>query len=229
MGRRRGVSEVASSHHLAREFSSSEYAKTIQGLLRENRRISIWRRKNGCTNAWWRWLTRIVESAHDVSDGGLAVAIVESVSAGKLARRMAFDSFAPAEYALFGESGARAIVSTNQPQLARVMEIAAKCKVGARRNRRGRAGRSPASNKWSALRRGRSVRTERNLGGRAGTITAERSLRTNELAYLDDHFHDECGVFGIFGRGSREAYLSGALRAAASRPGIRRDCFQRRP
>ena len=75
-----------------------------------------------------------MESAHDVSDGGLAVAIAESAFGGEdFTARIAFDSFAPAEYALFGESGARAIVSTKPTVLARVMEIAAKCKVGARR------------------------------------------------------------------------------------------------
>ena len=77
---------------------------------------------------------RAVDSAHDLSDGGLAVAIAESAFGSEdFTARIALDSFAPAEYALFGESGARAIVTAKPTALARVMEIAAKYKVGARR------------------------------------------------------------------------------------------------
>ena len=35
---------------------------------------------------------------------------------------------------------------------------------------------------------------------------------TNKLAFADDHFHDECGVFGVFGHpeAANLAYLSRA-------------------
>ena len=50
--------------------------------------------------------------------------------------------------------------------------------------------------------------------------SANDSLLADEA---DDHFHDECGVFGIFGRQDAAAdRRARAARAAASRPGSRR-------
>src|SRR4029077_13314318 len=40
-------------------------------------------------------------------------------------------------------------------------------------------------------------------------IARSQRLMTNKLAFADDHFHDECGVFGVFGHeeASKLAYL----------------------
>jgi len=83
-----------------------------------------------------------VQSAHDVSDGGIAVAIAEScfASAGgrpevkALAAKITLShatSGEPAEFALFGERGARAIVSVKPSLVARVLETARQYTVAA--------------------------------------------------------------------------------------------------
>ena len=133
-----GADDAASARSLetlSREFSSSEYAKTIHGIVAgapPDIDLAAEKRLQDCLVALAA--DRVVESAHDLSDGGLAVAIAESAFGGEdFTARVALDSFAPAEYALFGESGARAIVTSKVTSLARVMEIAAKYSVGARR------------------------------------------------------------------------------------------------
>jgi phosphoribosylformylglycinamidine synthase II len=133
-----GADDAASARSLetlSREFSSSEYAKTIHGIVAgapPDIDLAAEKRLQDCLVALAA--DRAVESAHDLSDGGLAVAIAESAfGSDDFTARIALDSFAPAEYALFGESGARAIVTAKVTSLARVMELAAKYSVGARR------------------------------------------------------------------------------------------------
>ena len=85
-------------------------------------------------------------SAHDVSDGGLAVTLAEScfgadaLSINVLSADVSLGGTtdgahenAPAEAALFGERGARAVVSLSPASLARVNEIAAQYKVNTQR------------------------------------------------------------------------------------------------
>jgi len=127
------------------EFSSSEYARTVArivggtppkiDLAAESRLI-------GALAALAN--ENILASAHDLSDGGLAVAVAESVFAagersdaerGKeiaLSASVAFEADAPAEIALFGEAGARAIVSAPQGSLAHLLALAAQYKVAGR-------------------------------------------------------------------------------------------------
>jgi phosphoribosylformylglycinamidine (FGAM) synthase-like enzyme len=80
-----------------------------------------------------------------VSDGGLAVTLAESCfGADALSAPLSVDvslggttdgarENAPAEAALFGERGARAVVSLSPASLARVNEIAAQYKVNTQR------------------------------------------------------------------------------------------------
>jgi phosphoribosylformylglycinamidine (FGAM) synthase-like enzyme len=86
---------------------------------------------------------RAVLSAHDVSDGGLAITLAECCfdSAGEDATCLSADTtidfgkseaYEPAEAALFGERGGRVIVSVAPPSLARVTAIAAQCNVQAK-------------------------------------------------------------------------------------------------
>jgi phosphoribosylformylglycinamidine synthase II len=119
------------------EFSSSEYAKTTQGIVggvppaidlaAEKRLIECLVSLAGAG---------LILSAHDVSDGGLAVTIAEScfasegLSADVNARS---DAGEPAEVALFGEKGARAVVSLSPASLARLDTVAAQYGVAANR------------------------------------------------------------------------------------------------
>jgi len=92
---------------------------------------------------------RRVQSAHDISDGGLAVTLAESCFASLGAGLQAGSSPAasgtahigaianlgddslPAESVLFGERGARAIVSVTPSKLAAVLDTARQYQVAA--------------------------------------------------------------------------------------------------
>jgi phosphoribosylformylglycinamidine synthase subunit PurL len=123
-----------------REFSSSEYSKIIAGIVAgEPPAIELGAEK---------WLidclvalasAGTIESAHDLSDGGAAVALAEScfatVGAGfsltTLGAAITLPENASAEYALFGEAGARAIVSVSPTKLAALRATARQYGVGA--------------------------------------------------------------------------------------------------
>jgi phosphoribosylformylglycinamidine synthase subunit PurL len=125
-----------------REFSSSEYSKTIAGIVAgEPPSIELGAEK---------WLidclvalaaAGTVESAHDLSDGGAAVTIAESLFASvvaglqtgqpQLGATITLPENASAEYALFGEAGARAIVSVSPTKLAALRATARQYGVGA--------------------------------------------------------------------------------------------------
>jgi phosphoribosylformylglycinamidine synthase len=81
-----------------------------------------------------------VSSAHDVSDGGIAVTLAEACF-GAMSRHVGTplgvkvnlpEESSPAEYALFGERGARATVSVAPTSLAAVLETARQYGVTAR-------------------------------------------------------------------------------------------------
>src|SRR4029077_11148290 len=73
-------------------------------------------------------------SAHDVSDGGLAVNLAESCfGAEVLAAEVTLDGDEAAEMKLFVEWGSRSVVSLSPASLARVSAIAAQYKVNAQR------------------------------------------------------------------------------------------------
>jgi len=123
-----------SGDHSPRAFSSSEYAKTTKGIvagappsidLAAERRLI-----DALVNLA---AERAISSAHDVSDGGLAVTIAESCFAGDgLSAEIDLGtSTAPSEAALFGERGARAVVSVAPASLARVQQIAAQYDIQA--------------------------------------------------------------------------------------------------
>ncbi|HEV2299160.1 MAG TPA: phosphoribosylformylglycinamidine synthase subunit PurL [Candidatus Acidoferrales bacterium] len=117
-----------------REFSSSEYAKTIHGVVAgAPPAISLEAERNLIDCLVALASERAIESAHDLSDGGLAVALAEcSFVSDRFSAEIAIESEHPAEFALFGETGARAIVTARPSSLARVLQIAAQYKVSAR-------------------------------------------------------------------------------------------------
>jgi phosphoribosylformylglycinamidine synthase subunit PurL len=134
------VSEIEA----AREFSSSEYSKAIGGIVAgEPPAIDLAAEKRLQELMVALAAEGLVQSAHDISDGGIAVAIVEScfASAGgrpevaALSARIELDKAphaidnASAEFALFNERGARAIVSVKPSLVARVLETAREYKV----------------------------------------------------------------------------------------------------
>ena len=118
-----------------RAFSSSEYAKTIHGIVAgapPAMDLAAEKRLIECLVAVAS--EGAILSAHDVSDGGLAVTLAESCfGAEGLAAVFSLEGDEPAEAALFGERGARAVVSLSPASLARVSAIAAQYKVNAQR------------------------------------------------------------------------------------------------
>lgn len=130
--------EVA-SEGAARELSSSEYSKTIAGIVAGEPPaidLAAEKRLQDCLVSLASADT--LQSAHDLSDGGLAVALAESAFASNgnhspvgaglarpaLGAAISLPGDAPAEYALFSERGARAIVSVAPAQLGTVLATA---------------------------------------------------------------------------------------------------------
>ncbi len=118
---------------LTRGFSSSEYAKVVLGvvagappaidLAAEKRLIDLLVALAG---------ERLVYSAHDLSDGGLAIALAECCCGAEgLAAQVELRGAWPAEAALFGERGARAVVTVDAARLARLSAVAAQYGVKA--------------------------------------------------------------------------------------------------
>jgi phosphoribosylformylglycinamidine synthase subunit PurL len=124
----------------AREFSSSQYAYALHGIVAGEPPKVILEAEKHLIEALLAFTSaKLLQSAHDISDGGLAVALAESCFATSLKERstplsahVALQSNEPAEAALFGERGARAIISISADSLARVLEIARKWNVTAR-------------------------------------------------------------------------------------------------
>jgi phosphoribosylformylglycinamidine synthase subunit PurL len=127
----------------AREFSSSEYAKAIGGIVAgEPPAIDLAAEKRLQELLIALATEGSVQSAHDISDGGIAVAIAESCFASTggrselaaLSAKISLDDAAgdgSAEFALFGERGARAIVSVKPSLVARVLDTARQYNVTA--------------------------------------------------------------------------------------------------
>ena len=153
------------------EFSSSEYAKTTQGIVAGvPPAIDLAAEKRLIECLVSLASAGLILSAHDVSDGGLAVTIAEScfasdglsadvtLSPNAVAEERSLDSDSrprsarenesarasarddgalptagPAEVALFGERGARAVVSLSAASLARLNTVAAQYGVAANR------------------------------------------------------------------------------------------------
>jgi phosphoribosylformylglycinamidine synthase subunit PurL len=120
----------------ADEFASSECAKTIQGIVTGTPpAIDLAAEKRLIDCLVKLASERVISSAHDISDGGLAVTLAESsfgsegLSADVRIQAAAADE--PAESAVFGERGARAVVAAPIASLARVNQIAAQYKVSA--------------------------------------------------------------------------------------------------
>jgi phosphoribosylformylglycinamidine synthase len=130
----KGAQHAAPVPGTAREFSSSEYSKTTAGIVAgEPPAIDLAAEKRLQECLVSLAASSAVRSAHDVSDGGIAVTLAESCFAApvgaqhvapQLSAKVKIEATSSAEYALFGESGARAVVSVAPTSLAAVLETA---------------------------------------------------------------------------------------------------------
>ena len=199
----------------ASEFSSSEYARTIHGIVAgappavdldaESRLIALLVDLAEKT---------LLQSAHDVSDGGLAVTLAESCFGSEnLSAQVSLTSQDPDEVALFGERTARVAVSVKPSDLAPVVSLAAQYKVTAIQV--GRITRG----KFCIELNGKTVvsadvessleRLGWSFGRPAERKNSVRGDMSNLIQIEDDRFHDHCGVCGVFGHSeaAKLAYL----------------------
>jgi phosphoribosylformylglycinamidine synthase len=120
-----------------REFSSSEYSKSVAATVAgEPPAIDLAAEKRLQDGLLALAAEGALESAHDVSDGGLAVTLAESCfasaasslgaahAASQLGVNIQLEGHYPAEFTLFGERGARVMVSVSPANLAAVLTIA---------------------------------------------------------------------------------------------------------
>jgi phosphoribosylformylglycinamidine synthase len=108
------------------EFGSSEYAKEILGAL-WGYPPELDLEKEAALQQVLIELGRdgLVESAHDCSDGGTAVALAEKAFPKNIGAQVNLASVGLfAEYALFGEDASRVIVSCTPANLGRIKEVA---------------------------------------------------------------------------------------------------------
>jgi phosphoribosylformylglycinamidine synthase len=115
------------------EFGSSEYAKEILG--------EVWgfppALELGPEAALQKTIVELiaaglVESAHDCSDGGMAVALAKTAFARGLGCKVELASQElPLVCVLFGEDASRIVVSCDQASVARIKQVAAKHGVSA--------------------------------------------------------------------------------------------------
>ena len=119
---------AAQANYDDRQFGSSEYAKEIVG--------AVWGEPPALDLKAEAALQRCVieliqsgfiESAHDCSDGGLAVALAESCLRNEIGAEVALpDSSDPAEIALYGEQASRVVVSCDPRNRESINNLAAK-------------------------------------------------------------------------------------------------------
>jgi len=110
------------------EFGSSEYAKEILGAvwgyppeIELEREATLQKALVEMARSGW------LESAHDCSEGGFAVALAECTFAKAMGAKVNLASQGlPAEFALFGEDASRVIISCDHSYLSGIQQVAVK-------------------------------------------------------------------------------------------------------
>src|SRR5262249_33054573 len=112
---------------------SSEYSKTIAAIVAgEPPAIDLAGERRLIDSLIAISSQGIAASAHDISDGGLVVALAEACFAARgLGANVSFSGDGPAEAALFGHSGPRCMVSVAADNVAAVRSVAAQYGVAA--------------------------------------------------------------------------------------------------
>ncbi|MCI0440581.1 MAG: phosphoribosylformylglycinamidine synthase subunit PurL, partial [Chloroflexi bacterium] len=104
-------------------LSGSEYLEVIHGLVAGRPTLDI-EKEVAVQRACRRLIAEgIVKSAHDCSDGGLAVALAECCIAGNVGMKADFPNKGRWDAALFGEGQSRIVVSLSQDRLRELGRI----------------------------------------------------------------------------------------------------------
>ncbi len=125
--------EVGDSTDAESEFGSSEYAKDILGALWGYPPELDLEKEAALQKALVEIIrAELVDSAHDCSEGGLAVALAESAFPKKLGFRVNLAGRElPPEYVLFGEDASRVVLSCDAGNVSRIQEVAVKYSLSA--------------------------------------------------------------------------------------------------
>jgi phosphoribosylformylglycinamidine synthase II len=115
------------------EFGSSEYAKEILGAFWGYPPELELEREAALQHAVIELIQQgLVDSVHDCSDGGLAVALAEKAFPNGVGARVNIASDGlPAEFALFGEDASRIVLSCDPDKVERIQLLAGKHGVSA--------------------------------------------------------------------------------------------------
>jgi phosphoribosylformylglycinamidine synthase subunit PurL len=118
--------EAADITDVESEFGSSEYAKEILGALWGYPPELDLEKEAALQKAVIELVHQgLVESVHDCSDGGLAVALAEKTFAqGVGARANVASNGLPADFALFGEDAGRIVLSCDPGNVVRIQQVA---------------------------------------------------------------------------------------------------------
>jgi phosphoribosylformylglycinamidine synthase len=118
--------EAADITDVESEFGSSEYAKEILGALWGYPPELDLEKEAALQKAIIELIQQgLVDSVHDCSDGGLAVALAEKAFAKGVGARVNIRAQGlPAEFALFGEDASRIVLSCDRGHVARIQQIA---------------------------------------------------------------------------------------------------------
>ena len=125
--------EAADITDVESEFGSSEYAKEILGALSGYPPELDLEKEAALQKAVIELIQQgLVDSVHDCSDGGLAVALAEKAFSKGVGARVNFASNGlPAEFVLFGEDASRILLSCDPAKVSRIQEIAEKHGIAA--------------------------------------------------------------------------------------------------
>jgi len=114
----------------ADELGGSEYLKVVHGLV-AGKPPALDLELEGDVQAAVRAAVRagLLQSAHDVSEGGIAVALTESCVLGHIGAQVALDDELPAVSSLFSETQSRILVSVTEQAVPALLEVLAQQQV----------------------------------------------------------------------------------------------------
>jgi len=115
------------------EFGSSEYTREVLGAIWGFPRALELDQEAALQKCLVAWVQAgLVDSAHDISEGGLAVTVAESGFRNLVGARLELASNGlPVECVLFGEDASRVVISCDRDNLQRIKQIARKYGISA--------------------------------------------------------------------------------------------------
>ncbi|AIS51767.1 phosphoribosylformylglycinamidine synthase 2 [Thermoanaerobacter kivui] len=115
------------------EIGGSEYLKVYFGITRgQVPQIDLDKEKRLQVLVLKLIEEKLIKSSHDISEGGFAVALVESAILGKKGAKISLETTFREDVELFSESQSRAIVTANNSNLERILDLAHKYQVPAK-------------------------------------------------------------------------------------------------